>query len=482
MIRPSRAIWLCLRFEALALEVFADSSHGGALAVIEHLRVHASNMPQLTPGLALGTAQALQPDLSVRERQPQWEQETLHNLAHWAYHFTPDIGIAAGNCLLLEIGSCRRLYHGIAPLLHLLQSELENRGHRTAVGLAHTPKAAWLLAHSEQLPALHRTQRLDLRLLQQQLDELPVALLPVDAKIGTALAHMGINSLGALSALPLAALGKRFGAAFIHYLQQLWGAQPDPQPAFVPTAAFTHSLAFIDGIHNRQMLQFPMKRLLQILCDYLVARQLHCRVLHWRLYDAHTLQAELSIELSRTQNHWRTFLELSRLRLDTVPLRDAVYTLTLASDSFSAAAPGSLNLFADEQDTVDAGHALLDRLRARLGGDALQQLGSRDAHWPELAWQTLPAGTTGGADTPAAKGPRPLWLLPAPVALRTRDARPVWRTPLQLLRGPERIGNHWWQESAQQRDYYVACNDNGMLCWVFQEQNSGSWFMHGLFA
>lgn len=480
MIRIQRDIWLCLHLPRLALEVFADRDMR-PLAVIEQQRVFCSNTPRLEPGLAVATAQALCADLRLVERQPQREAETLHTLAHWAYQFTPVVAIAEDNSLLLEIGGCRRLYQGLDPLLSRLREALESRGHHSLFGLAHTRKAAWLLARRAREPAL-RGDQLDGQILEQQLGAAPLEHLPLAGQTGAALARMGIGTLAELLALPQAALGKRFGADCVRYLQQLCGLHPDPQPAFTPTPAFRRGISFIDGVHNRQMLLFPMKHLVQALCDYLSARQLHCRALHWQLCDAHRPQAEMTIELAAAQNRWRTFLELSQLKLDTLPLRDAVYTLRLGCDSFSLAAPGTLNLF-DEPDTdLDNGAALLDRLRARLGPTALQRLEAPDAHWPEAACRVL-APHEQGANTTPPTSPRPLWLLPKPSALRRHDQQLLWgaNTPLELLRGPERIGNHWWQSESKERDYYIARHRDG-LCWIFRERGSGAWFVHGLFA
>ena len=480
MIRLQREIWLCLHLPKLALEVFADCD-SQPLAVIERQRVHCGNAPQLEPGLAVATAQALCAGLRLVERQPQRETETLHALAHWAYQFTPTVGVAEDNSLLLEIGGCRRLHQGLDKLLQRLRDELEARGHHSLFGLAHTRKAAWLLARTGAEPALSG-DRLDAQRLEQQLGAAPVNRLPLPGQTGVALARMGITTLTELQTLPQAALGKRFGADCVRYLQQLWGRFPDPQPAFTPTPSFRRGVSFIDGVHNRQMLLFPMKHLVQALCDYLSARQLHCRALHWQLCDARGPQAEMSIELAAAQNRWRTFLELSQLKLDSLPLRDAVYTLRLGCDSFSVAAPGTLNLFDDPDTSLDNGSALLDRLRARLGPAALQRLEAPAAHWPEAAWR-VPAAHEQCVNAAPPTAPRPLWLLPKPSALRRHDRQLLWdtNTPLELLRGPERIGNHWWQNTSQERDYYIARHRDG-LCWIFRERGSGAWFVHGLFA
>lgn len=499
-------LWLCLHFAQLALDVFHggddnrgngngsedDSAHDDSarpLAVIERRVVHCANRDNLPAGLALATAQALYPDLLALERQPEREREHLQQLAHWAYQFTPGVAIAPRNSLLLEIGSCRRLYRGAHRLLKMLRRSLRQRRQAAHFGLAHTPKAAWLLAHCGSEPALHG-DRVDASALRRQLAAIPVAVLDIDDDTRQSLDHMGIATLGALQRLPAAALGKRFGAHCIDYLQKLAGAVPDPQAFFTPLPCFQHGLAFIDGVAHRDMLLFPMKRLLQMLDDYLRARQLQGHALQWRLCDAHRVQAEFSVELSRAQNRWPTLLELSRLKLEQITLSASVFAIHLTCEKFFEAIPAPQQLFPDHNDRSEAAAALIDRLRARVGNTALQHIAARSSHWPELAWRALTpvAGAAKNAlndeseQRAASLAQRPLWLLPKPQPLSGHDDQPCWPTPLALLRGPERIGNHWWQEEAAERDYYVARNERGVICWIYRDRVTQRWYLHGLFA
>jgi protein ImuB len=494
-----------MHFPTLALEIFADRDTR-PLAIVEQQRVFNVNDSAgaygLEYGMALNTAHALCPGLLALERQPSREHEALQQLAHWVYRLTPDLAVTDDNDLLLEIGACRLLYGGIAPLLDLLKSGLLARGHNVMLGLAHTRKAAWLLARRVQPLALIDEKQaggaqLDNELLRRQLGAMPIAALAIDRGIIKALDKMGIRTLNALTDLPLAALGKRFGAEFIRYLQQVLGTHPDPQPPFAPLPKFQSSLSFIDGIHNRQALLFPMRRLLQTFDDYLQSRQLLCTALAWELHDAYAPQAQITIELMRAepasgQQRLRNLLELSELKLQNTPLRDVVYTLILRSEHFLPAQPQSFQLFVEEEKPEGSFAILIDKLRARLGVNALEKLSCRDVHWPESASVQQSIDTAGAAEssTRAALPDqlRPLWLLPKPQLLRERDKKLFWHClvgagqALQLLRGPERIGNHWWEQTYTARDYYVARAEDGRLCWVFRELSSDQWFVHGLFA
>lgn len=479
MIRVGAPIWLGLRFERLPLEII---EHDGErpFAIVEQQRIFLSNHEAVDPGMAVATAHALVADLIAVARDAAREQQALQGLALWAYQITPAVTIAAENSLLLEIGSCRQLYGSLSQLLMRIQATLAQRGHAVLMGLAHTPKAAWLLAQWGPAPALGDGGGIDPELLQRQLAMVPVAALPIDEKLRARFQQMGIETLGRVLTFDPAVLGKRFGAECIRYLQQLTGHVPDPQTMLELAPQFDQSLAFLDGIPNRQTLLFPMKRLLQTFSDYLVARQLHCRALQWRFSDAHVVRTSVDIELSRPHHRWKSLLDVSQLKLDRVELPELVFSITLFCDQFLPAGAASFQLF-EEDCANEEGHVLLDRLASRLGADALQRISTADSLWPEAASRCI-----GFTETPeqtlAPCGVRPTWLLPQPEPLKIRGKGLFWRAPLEILRGPERLESPPENGQVFLRDYYVARESTGRICWIFRELDTDRWYAHGLFA
>jgi protein ImuB len=128
------------------------------------------------------------------------------------------------------------------------------------------------------------------------------------------------------------------------------------------------------------------------------------------------------------------------------------------------------DLFQEKNSEAD-GDLLLERLRIRLGKEAVYGVESASDHRPERAWR--PAQDRSRA-TAAANRHRPLWLLPRP--LPCHDGR------LKLKSGPERIESGWWDGGDVARDYYVAEDRNGAQLWVYCDRASGEWFVHGVFA
>ncbi|KAG1589015.1 hypothetical protein G6F46_014656 [Rhizopus delemar] len=114
---------------------------------------------------------------------------------------------------------------------------------------------------------------------------------------------------------------------------------------------------------------------------------------------------------------------------------------------------------------------LRERLRARLGDDAVQPLAVQADHRPERASGTQPA-----VKPPSYWPLRPGWLLDTPQPLR--DPR------LRIVAGPERIESGWWDQADARRDYYVVETAHGQRGWAFRTRNDphAPWMLHGWFG
>jgi protein ImuB len=161
---------------------------------------------------------------------------------------------------------------------------------------------------------------------------------------------------------------------------------------------------------------------------------------------------------------------LLRETLGRTRLCAPVHTIVLHASRIQEIELANLDLFQDNAEAGD-GNLLLERLRIRLGKEAVFSIAPAADHRPELAWRPCEAGDE---SKPAGKQQRPLWLLPKPM--------PCHKDRIELQSGPERIESGWWDGMDVARDYYVAQGRNGSRLWVFRDRSSGAWFVHGLFA
>ncbi|MGH8206303.1 MAG: hypothetical protein ACRETK_05950, partial [Steroidobacteraceae bacterium] len=249
---------------------------------------------------------------------------------------------------------------------------------------------------------------------------------------------------------------------------------------------------------------FPLQRLLQEFQGYLRARD--CSVQHFTLELEHhraradaagTIEAadttgshsgvtRVTIGLAAPARDAARFLLLARERLQSLTLAAPVRALQLAADEFTAPHIVQADLFGSEAQQLGQFTHLLDRLRSRLGEQAVRAYRCQADHRPERAWSTVmpepDASATGAAAAHAAgaagaaawKGrARPAALLPSPQHIPA---------PRQILSGPERIESGWWDGADATRDYYVARADDGARQWVFHDLSDGRWYLHGLWV
>ena len=139
----------------------------------------------------------------------------------------------------------------------------------------------------------------------------------------------------------------------------------------------------------------------------------------------------------------------------------------------------------------DALPRLLERLRARLGQEAVFGVSTAEDHRPECAWRMLemPSPQPSPARGRESRAPsescahRPLWLCAEPQWLSDKNPITRGRAPLELLSGPERIETGWWDGREVLRDYFVARNERGVRLWIYRDRCAPhGWYLHGLFG
>lgn len=465
-------LWLSLYFPRLPLEVFPQ---GGAapepLAIADGRLVLSCNREAkglgIGPGMAVSAAAALAPQLRVRKRDEAAEAAVLARLAGWAGQFTPTVSLVPPHGLLLEVGGCLNLFGGLEKLAGQVREGVAEMGYQAFLAVAPTPLGAWLLARAGLEERI-----VDREELVNRLPSLPVALLGLPPAAGEALNGIGAVSLGDCLRLPRVGLNRRFGTDLLDRLDRALGRVPDPRPPFVPPACFEARVELPAEVWDVEALLFAIRRLLLELEGFLIGRGGGVQRLTLNL--AHRKQPATAVVLGlatpgRDARHW---LALLRERLGRLALPAAVEAVGLAAEDVQSLGSRNLPLFRDGSQEAEERAALVERLQARLGADAVRGLCAVAEHRPELAWRYGEPGEKGAFPR---VGPRPLWLLPEP--------RPVEPGGLALQAGPERIESGWWDGRDVARDYFVAEDGQGVRLWVFRERGGvGRWFVHGLFA
>ncbi|WP_157933862.1 Y-family DNA polymerase [Alloalcanivorax mobilis] len=474
------ALWVALRFPLLPLEAEAGPSTAPRALVRRH-RIELANGAALaagvSPGLRLATARALCEHLEIQEASASARENALARQARHLLALTPQVCPAPPDTLLLEVGGCLKLFGGFRNLLARIDQYRLHCPLTSRLGLGHTPLAA---CHLSELPALDT--RPETARFQAWLAELPLAGLDLEPALRERLQAPGFRTLGELFPLPRPALGKRFGAAFLDWLQRLLGEKADPRRPIAPPRPFRAHREFDQPIENLTLLETPMAALLADLEDSLRRHQEEVAAIRWHLMLNNRQRDTLIVRRARPGHDAATWLDLSRRRLEHHTLGAGVLGLALDSSRCRPRNPALAELFPDP-----GARPPLERLVEKLAMEPalnLYQPSDGGEHLPEQDERALPflgrpATARLAEPSPGRVNDRPLWLLDPPRRLDDHNNVPHWRgRPLTLFPQSERFSQPW--HGAAPRRYRVAHHPDGLCCWVFQDDQHG-WWLQGFF-
>lgn len=414
----------------------------------------------------------------------------LEELATRAQRFSPRVSLAPPDGLLLEVAGSLHLFGGVEGLRRELTAECGQLQLRPVLAFAPTPLAALTAARAGQALLIR-----DPAQLVGLLAPLPVSALRWSEETCARLARAGVRTIGAVLRLPRAGFARRFGVAQLALLDALTGRTHEVRATHRAALRFRRRQELDYELSDHERLHAVLGPLLAALGAFLTRHQcgvaeLECRLVH-RQHPATTCRLSLAAPSAQVQQLGALFRE----RLSVLQLAQPVRALELRADRLLPQRSPCRGLWQPGEHGGEAGEereGLIDRLCARLGHEAVYGLARRAEHRPECAWAStrppgvtasrLPARRAGDAE-PAARPPRPLWLLPRPQPLAAQHGLPRRRGALRLMSEPERIETGWWDGGEVARDYYMAVDRHGVRLWVFREREKPHrWFLHGIFG
>jgi protein ImuB len=473
-------MWIAIRLPRLPLEIFLrGSSTPEPFALEERHCVFACDRKALARGVRAGmtvtAALALAPRLRVAPRDPATETEALLGVAGWAAQFTPGVALEFPDGVLLEVSGSLKLFGGLEPLLARLRRGLAEMGWSSILAGAPTPRAAFWLARVGKQEFIGSTAELD-----PVLAELSVEVLRCRDETRAAFEAIGVRTLGELRSLPREGVARRFGQEPLTELDRALGRLPDPRNFFVPPARFKAAIELPAEITQAEALLFAARRLIVQLAGFLAARSGGVQRFVLELRHRDKTATEIAVGLVAPSRDAEHFTLLLRERLSNFTLAEPVREILLQADDVVLLAGHNLGLKLEEGKPPGQWEQLVERLRARLGAEAVRGIADRAEHRPERAGVIVDAGQK---QLRLDFGERPFWLLEFPRPLAEIAAVPHHKGPLELLAGPERIESGWWDGGDVARDYFVARTQSEALVWIYREwRGEGGWYLHGVFA
>ena len=414
----------------------------------------------------------------------------LEQLAIRAQRFTPRVSLVPPDGLLLELAGSLHLFGGLEGLRRELTGECQPLQVRPVLAFAPTPLAALTAARAGQPLII-----LDPAQLTGQLAPLPLSALRWPEETRARLARAGVRTIGAVLRLPRAGFARRFGVAQLASLDALTGRTPDVRADFHAPVRFRRRHELDCELSDHGRLLAALAPLFDALGTFLIGHQCGVMQLECRFVHRNAPPTDCALSLAAPCADGQQLGALFGERLNSVPLPEPVRALELWADELLPQRSSCRALWQPGEQGGEAreeSEGLIDRLRARLGREAVHGLAQRPEHRPENAWiatrppaaaqrRVLANRAADGVDETLPT--RPLWLLPAPQLLVAHKGLPHRHGPLRLLSEPERIETGWWDGGEVARDYYTAIDRHGVRLWVFREREQPhGWFLHGVFG
>lgn len=477
--------WLYLHFPSLQLDALTQDAQTTAEAIIvidpKHHLVCQLNQAAAEYGIrlnmGLATAISLAADLNIVEYKVETAQSRLHELAQWLYQVVADIVLFEPDGLALKVTNMLALYGSIdnywgkvSPLLN--EQQVHYQG-----AMGKTVTQARLLARSTRQPLTLNEQ-----ITQQRLEQLPVSLLELPGKQIEQLQRVGIQQLHQLLSLDSKALGRRFGLEVLNYLSTIKGYHCVPLKEYHPPEHYSKYLELLHEISQSQTLLFPLQRMVREMSAFLAKRAQEITelniTLHYRDKERHA-DTHILIGSAAGEYHFDKWMALVNLKIERTELEAPVTAITLSTGQTVKVNAIAGSLFSDNQAQMTPGQ-LVSLLQAKVGKAHISGLELLADHRPEHAFaynssNPLNSDARSPQQLSAQQklpNPRPLVLLTTPEPVKEK---------YQILQGPERIRSAWWSKEPVYRDYFIARNQDGAVCWLYNEP-CGTWYLQGYFC
>ena len=468
--------WVCILFPQLALDAalrqraepeapLALLSGTPQRRVLQAVNTAARELG-LRPGQSLTAAQALAKGFACAEYDPEEIQRWQQFLAAWAYGFSSQVSVAYPRTLVLEIESSLGLFGPWPHLEARLRRELTELGFRHRIVAAPNPLAARVLANAYDGLAVADDERLG-----QVLGAMPIERLGLAAQTAEALSRMGVRSFAQVRGLPRSSLARRFAPTLLQHLDQLLGERPLALAFYQPPDRFDLRIELNFDVLSHQALLFPLRRLTADLAAFLCGRDSGVQRFELHLEHAECADTLIPVGLLSAERDPAMLFELARGRLEQIQVPAPVRSLRLLAEDLPRFVPEHRQLFDERPQQSLPWEQLRERLRARLGDDAVHGLRALADHRPECSWQAT-SDRQPGPVLPGLR--RPGWLLPEPLPLADSAAR--------IVMGPERIESGWWDGADVRRDYYLVETQGGQQGWAYRPVGGGPLLLQGWFA
>lgn len=446
------------------------------------------------PGISAAEARAISNALLVRQPHAEVLHSAEEALCDVADSFSPRVENAGGGVVFLEIDGLRSLFGSDRHLATSLVARLRRVGLEGRATVASTKTVAYLAARtSEGVDVVSAGEG------RRRLGSLPISVLDPPDDAALTLERWGIRTLGQLAALPVTAVGWRFGETGIQLWKRAAGEDEKPLVVCPRPCHFEETIDCGYAIDSFEPLSFLLRAALERLTARLDIRGLRAGDLRLSFRLEGGGCEEHVIAVAAPTNEVKALLALARLHFDRRPPRAAVEWFRLSAVA-ERLRPIKLDLFVPAGPSPQDLGVTIARLTSIAGAERVGSPAVIDSHRPEASAierfaLTPPARARAAPNRSATNGSTPLALRvfrpPASIEVVCDRGRPdfvrgsgateKFGGRVVTLGGPWRLSGEWWRDSSFARDYYDAELSDGGVYRIYRERQSGEWFADGVY-
>ncbi|MFT6270130.1 MAG: protein ImuB [Alphaproteobacteria bacterium] len=431
----------------------------------------------LSLNMGLASASLTCSDLQLHEYSHEVESNHIVNIADHLYLVTSDIVLAAPSAIILRVQNMLALYGGLTPYWQVIKQVLTHQHVHFIAASSYSVQGAKVLALNHK--SLISDDR---KKIASNLDQCALSYTDIDPKDLQKLARIGVKTYVDMHALPVAELANRVSRFSMSIINELQGKQAARVTFYQPKARYHDYLELLYEISLTAKLLPVIGLSIDKLSEFLRLRNAHCLSIDMRFFQRDHAPHTYTFASIRPIYKTNDWLDIIRLKLESVKFESPVYALSLSCEQYEVAEVANDDMFA-QKSTHLASLTLLSRLQSKLGHKGVNRLHFVGDFRPEHSTQACAIeahSANSGKGEKSYKNShslnsifadRPGLLLPAPEPLSLQ---------VQVIKGPERIQTGWWDDKPINRDYYIGQSQDGQQVWIFRTPTQ-EWFLHGYF-
>ncbi len=473
-------------------------------------------------GMALPLAKALFSNMFSEKFNPARDYAALKKLAEWCLRFTPLVGLdhellkAKESDELLKISSIwfglnldltgtEKLHGDLSTFAQFFKSLFQSE---IRVALAPTIGAAWALSRfgvSEEILCIPSRRE-----IPTYLSLLPVEALRIPPPISQQLREVGIVCIHQLLSLPTRSLSQRFGKFLLFKLEQCLGGIDERILTVTPQKEFRVTKSFETPLTHRKSIVLTVQHLFLKITELLTSRGQCASAFLLVLTDCDGTLFKKTFSLATAVDN-KELISIIEPLIDGIRFFGELRTIDLIATEVNDSVVQQSTFSANDAaiDLAKEREKLLNNFSLRLGKERVSFAKIHNSHIPERSYSyesllhqvSKKALTEKRIDAQITESPpsytlheRPTRIYSSPERISTIAMLPdkppsfiIWRGKKYKIIsgiGPERIAPEWWIEhlsapSFSERDYFKIQDEFGRWLWVYREQGTMEWYLHG---